>query len=88
MDNEPFLLRVFWGVVSEMPGQQLQNLSSTALLSALLHQVSLQVRLTAEEVEFLCRYITHRVPLIRDIADACPAQGLVMGNYYRPAVVA
>jgi hypothetical protein len=73
MVTESFLLRVFWGVVDNMPSHQLQSLSDTTLLPTLMHQVSRQVQLTTEELDFLRGYIGNRVPLIREIAGAYPA---------------
>lgn len=66
----PHMLRLFWTIVEETQSQELLTLSDTALVAALMQQVSRQILLSGEEVCRLYDYIGTRLVLIRDTADS------------------
>jgi hypothetical protein len=74
MEINSLKLQLVWTAAEEMPSQDLLALSDTALVAALLRQVSAQVLLSGEEVCSLYAYIGAKLPLIRDIADSRRSQ--------------
>jgi hypothetical protein len=66
----PSILRLTWAAVEEIQSHELLLLNDTALVKMILQQVARKVLLDGEEVYLLYEYVSARMPLIRDIADA------------------
>ncbi len=67
---DPSVLRLLWKVVSEVNYQELLSLPDRELSQVLMQKVSNQVALDPEEAEKLDAYVSSKLLLIRDIADA------------------
>jgi hypothetical protein len=67
---DPSVLRLLWKVVSEVNYQELLSLPDRELSQVLMQKVSNQVALDPEEAKKLDAYVSSKLLLIRDIADA------------------
>jgi hypothetical protein len=67
---DPSVLRLLWKVVSEVNYQELLSLPDRELSQVLIQKVSNQVVLDPEETQKLDEYVSSKLLLIRDIADA------------------
>jgi hypothetical protein len=63
------MLRLLWSAIEDNQRTDLMNLSDTALVTALIQQVSGQTFLRRDDQEQLKTYICTKLPLIRDMAD-------------------
>lgn len=66
----PSVLRLTWAAVEEIQSHDLLKLTDTALVRVILQQVAHKVLLDGEEAGALRKYISTRMPLIRDIAES------------------
>ncbi len=66
----PCMLRQFWTVVEQTQTTMLLNLDESTLSSSLIHQLSENYLLSAQEADACERYIRSKLPLIRDLAQA------------------
>ncbi len=67
---DPSVLRLLWKVVSEVNYQELLSLPDQELSQVLMQKVGNQVVLDPEETQKLDAYVSSKMLLIRDIADA------------------
>jgi hypothetical protein len=67
---DPSVLRLLWKVVSEVNYQELLSLPDRELSQVLMQKINNQVVLDPEEAQKLDAYVSSKLLLIRDIADA------------------
>ena len=63
-------MRHVWSVIEETETNILLNLNDADLLKQLLEQLKKRKLLDSEEMSTMSKYISSRVPLIRDLAQS------------------
>ncbi|TVQ21936.1 MAG: hypothetical protein EA367_05020 [Leptolyngbya sp. DLM2.Bin15] len=66
----PLLLRQFWSLIEATQSKTLLSLDDQTLIQWLTRQLGMEFSLNHCEVDTLNHYISSRLSLIRDIADA------------------
>jgi hypothetical protein len=67
---EPSLLRLLWAIVSELQEPDVLSLPDAELSQHLYQQVSDRTALNSEQNHSLAHYISSKLMLIRDVAEA------------------